>query len=176
MTTANKMCPCGEKSVAGLVRNVALCQKHYSGPLPNIERMVGAYLKCAEWADKPEGSNARFSKAAIAKARHDCAEFIKACGPLAEQAARLTNSVLLGHDFWLSRCGHGAGFWDRCELKVAPCCAVTAVDRDGATYDPSQQGDLLGDVLAGVAYGTRNHISRFAYPSLTACRGWLYFE
>lgn len=25
----------------------------------------------------------------------------------------------LGHDFWLTRCGHGAGFWDRKELEPA---------------------------------------------------------
>ena len=25
-----KMCPCGQKSIPGLVRGIALCQKHYN--------------------------------------------------------------------------------------------------------------------------------------------------
>nr|WP_316651555.1 hypothetical protein [uncultured Gellertiella sp.] len=28
-------------------------------------------------------------------------------GPIAEREA-----AMAGHDFWLTRCGHGAGFWD----------------------------------------------------------------
>ena len=28
-------------------------------------------------------------------------------------APRYTNEERLGHDFWLTRNGHGAGFWDR---------------------------------------------------------------
>lgn len=29
---------------------------------------------------------------------------------------RYTDEELAGHDFWLTRNGHGAGFWDRSEL------------------------------------------------------------
>lgn len=39
----------------------------------------------------------------------------------------------LGHDFWLTRNGHGAGFWDREELDIA--------SDSGATF-----GNLLSDL------------------------------
>lgn len=29
--TKRKTCPCGEKSIPGLIKSVALCQKHYNG-------------------------------------------------------------------------------------------------------------------------------------------------
>ena len=44
----------------------------------------------------------------LEKAVADCARF------QAENAADLEEFDLetAGHDFWLTRCGHGAGFWD----------------------------------------------------------------
>lgn len=51
----------------------------------------------------------------------DCREFFEACRGTIE-AAMETGEVTCGpdfdeygragHDFWLTRCGHGAGFWD----------------------------------------------------------------
>lgn len=53
--------------------------------------------------------------------RHaECVEFVEYAADLlvqyAEKAspgAGYTAWELAGHDFWLTRCGHGAGFWDR---------------------------------------------------------------
>jgi hypothetical protein len=47
----------------------------------------------------------------ITAARADCADFLAAAGSLLDGAS-LTQA---GHDFWLTRNGHGAGFWDRAE-------------------------------------------------------------
>lgn len=45
----------------------------------------------------------------------DCADFEEANGRLLEIASRQSGRTLRdhGHDFWLTRNGHGAGFWDR---------------------------------------------------------------
>ena len=140
-----------------------------------IEKMLSGYLECATWADAPEGSNARFPKSQITKARNDCAEFLAACGPLAHCAINLYGAERFGNDFWLTRCGHGTGFWDREELAEKCPQNWFAVDRDGASYSTAECGESLGDALTAIAYGGA-YISKFAYPSLTAYRGWLYFD
>ena len=78
------------------------------------EDMLPHYLTAAEWADLPEDTEAGFDFAPCAEksALADCMGFvennwvmIKECSP--EQ---------VGHDFWLTRNHHGAGFWDRPEI------------------------------------------------------------
>jgi hypothetical protein len=45
----------------------------------------------------------------MAEFRTDCAAFYESCADdLTDMSAEQT-----GHDFWLTRNGHGAGFWDR---------------------------------------------------------------
>lgn len=41
----------------------------------------------------------------------DVLQFIKANAELLEQSGQSDEQI--GHDFWLTRNGHGAGFWDR---------------------------------------------------------------
>ena len=76
--------------------------------------MLPHYLTCAEWADLPEDTEAGLDFAPCAEelALADCMRFvglnwemIKECSP--EQ---------VGHDLWLTRNHHGAGFWDRPEI------------------------------------------------------------
>ena len=51
--------------------------------------------------------------------REDCEDFISANrADLEEYCAKMRNEQYsgedrAGHDFWLTRNGHGAGFWDR---------------------------------------------------------------
>lgn len=145
-----------------------------------FQQMVDAYVHAAEWADKPEGSSARFSKGSRVVAAKDCRKFLDAVGTLADQAIALRgySACQFGADFWLTRCGHGAGYWDRDELKVDASCNPQLVDRDGKPYNACTDGQActLGDVLTAAAYGTTNAISPFAYSSLQAIGGWLYFE
>lgn len=143
----------------------------------HLNHVLKGYLECAEWADKPEGSNARFTKSSIEKARADCAEFIAACGPLFYQAINCDgySAQQFGHDFWLTRCGHGVGFWDRDALSEKALQNWYALDRGGKQYLINGRGESLGDYLSAVAYGDNAHISKFAYADLQAYRGWLYF-
>jgi hypothetical protein len=43
------------------------------------------------------------------KMRKDCDAFIEKCGALLDDI----DDAQAGHDFWLTRNRHGAGFWDR---------------------------------------------------------------
>ena len=73
-----------------------------------------AYFEAMEFtdchSDNPELDNADgFSAELIEQSERDCAKF------QAENAGDLSGigSEQAGHDFWLTRNGHGAGFWDR---------------------------------------------------------------
>lgn len=55
---------------------------------------------------------------ALADILRDCADFQTRAAPLlAEAVERGRRLDHLGHDFWLTRNGHGTGFWDRSELE-----------------------------------------------------------
>jgi hypothetical protein len=94
----------------------------------SMDKFTLAYVECALWStsvdseyaaahDMPEDRSLEragfalddISPEALASIVHDCATFREAAGELLgawddEQA---------GHDLWLTRNGHGAGFWDR---------------------------------------------------------------
>lgn len=53
----------------------------------------------------------------IIEAEKDCAAFIKANGIPEYHDSRYSDTEKAGHDFWLTRNRHGAGFWDRSELS-----------------------------------------------------------
>ncbi len=93
----------------------------------NIKIMVKSYLECASWVDRPDESltwndkfSQDFSQMAKDEAFHDCTMFylnieLGKIGNLYFNTIDLSNQKTLeqlGHDFWLTRNGHGAGFWD----------------------------------------------------------------
>lgn len=55
-----------------------------------------------------------FSVESLRKACGDCVAFFDRLDEedLAERACDFTNDETIAHDFWLTRNGHGAGFWD----------------------------------------------------------------
>lgn len=84
--------------------------------LLDFDEFFEAYVKCALWTstDDDEEPLAAYSiddidQATLNEMRDECLDFIKA-------NAKLLNGLdpsQCGHDFWLTRNGHGAGFWDR---------------------------------------------------------------
>ena len=82
----------------------------------NLDTFTTAYIECALWSstdgDTPLDEDYGLEDIApetLEAMRQDCQDFIETAGDLlgtldAEQA---------GRDFWLTRNGHGAGFWDR---------------------------------------------------------------
>jgi hypothetical protein len=94
-----------------------------------LVNVVHGYLVCAEWAsthtenpDTPEEDvvefdsvHERFSQEALVLAITECTSFVAKAGPTLLDHL-YPDSV--GHDFWLTRNHHGAGFWDRDELDA----------------------------------------------------------
>jgi phage-related protein len=83
-----------------------------------VARMSAAYLDTADWADGPEamadaeGTEAEechgWHREAMAEADRICGAFYLANADDLEGA----DPRQAGHDLWLTRNGHGAGFWD----------------------------------------------------------------
>ena len=87
-----------------------------------------AYIECLLWSendadDEPLDacfSIADFSDEALKRIQQDCEDFQNKYADLLAKAYELyeplydyTPQARAGHDFWLTRQGHGAGFWDR---------------------------------------------------------------
>jgi hypothetical protein len=91
----------------------------------DIDAIAAGYLECAEWllddqSPRDEGGIDRskirgWSRRAIKEAKQDCRDFAKANKADIAIYCELTGRGLgsVGHDLWLTRNGHGAGFWDR---------------------------------------------------------------
>ena len=90
-----------------------------AGSIESLSPMVRGYLECAEWcgiADEREQQafvefvgRARWSERALAEAVRVCESFKATAGELLAE----WSDAQAGHDLWLTRNGHGAGFWDR---------------------------------------------------------------
>lgn len=82
-----------------------------------IQLFISGYLECLAWSELFE--NYAFSDSALAKCKEDCEKFISDNYITLYQYVELIvpneyNAwVRAGHDFALTRNGHGAGFWDR---------------------------------------------------------------
>ena len=73
---------------------------------------IMGYMKCGVWAEELESANCQLSDETRNRMWDDCLKFLEKAQDLIpnnqwEQA---------GHDFWLTRNGHGTGFWDRPEI------------------------------------------------------------
>ena len=77
-----------------------------------IETMYRAYLEAAEFTDNGpddnQGENAELSPLFKSQAYFACRNFLEAV-----KDCDADNYDQMGHDLWLTRNGHGAGFWDR---------------------------------------------------------------
>ena len=90
-----------------------------------IEQFVSSYIQAALWSyvdDGDEPLDLNYDKddlapETLASMRLDCKAFIDVNGIPKYNDAQYTDAEKAGHDFWLTRCGHGAGFWDRAELS-----------------------------------------------------------
>jgi len=77
-----------------------------------LSTVTEAYLECAAWAEGFAGED--FTDDAYGQAADDCLDFIEyAKDTYGENVFDGWDDAQIGHDFWLTRNGHGAGFWDR---------------------------------------------------------------
>lgn len=83
-----------------------------------LATFTSAYIECALWAStdddgEPIGEEnySLLSEEAESAMNKDCADFVESNRELLDESGLCAESA--GHDFWLTRCRHGAGFWDR---------------------------------------------------------------
>ena len=77
---------------------------------PTLDTFTAAYIECALWSTcdmPPEATVDDIAPETLARMVADCREFQEI-----HIDDILPNLELAGHDFWLTREGHGAGFWD----------------------------------------------------------------
>jgi hypothetical protein len=83
--------------------------------------MVASYLECAEWADLREEDAETLEHSiaptwapeTIEQAVRVCRDFEKLAADALAKLPESFDAHSIGHDLWLTRNGHGAGFWDR---------------------------------------------------------------
>lgn len=88
----------------------------------NIEKIKVAYLEAAAFTDLGDTdqppSHAEPSALDNARAYLECRNFLLACESLGLDLMPF-DPAQIGHDVWLTRNGHGVGFWDRPEVYGA---------------------------------------------------------
>lgn len=90
-----------------------------------MDEFTRAYMQAMLWAEtdnandqggEPLDANydmTDFSAEALRRIHKDCAEFQqKANLDEIQSYSEVNINEMAGHDFWLTRVGHGAGFWD----------------------------------------------------------------
>lgn len=93
--------------------------------MPTLDKFTRGYIDCALWSStdeegKPLDKNFDISDLApecLTRMIDDCAKFQEQNGELLTSehynfAVKYDISEYAGHDFWLTRNRHGAGFWD----------------------------------------------------------------
>ena len=108
-----------------------------------------AYLECALWSSSDDNEESfddtydvdDIHPDSVRKAEKACLDFWETNKELLQEA--LLTEEEIGYDFWLTRNGHGAGFWDRClgeigEKLTAACKAYgescVYIGDDGSLY------------------------------------------
>ena len=94
----------------------------------NIHSFIEAYVTCMQWSTSgttPDGEEVEsleqfpISVEAMRKVKEECESFLFAAKHLMADLPEWYGAndggvyAYAGHDFWLTRNGHGAGFWDR---------------------------------------------------------------
>lgn len=86
----------------------------------DLTEFTQAYITALYWTDTGDNeqpnSEIEMSETARADAARDCAEFNKLARAYLDEiyATKMGyGEAQAGHDFWLTRNGHGCGFWDR---------------------------------------------------------------
>lgn len=82
-----------------------------------LDKFTTAYLECALWSSTDDDGEPLDDQFEIDDISPEClAQAIEDCKAFQEEHVDLLASLddeQCGHDFWLTRNRHGAGFWDR---------------------------------------------------------------
>lgn len=121
----------------------------------DVDAFTRAYIECALWSSNDESTpsggepfdkNYSWTDLAdetLAKMIADCANF------QTENEFWLANypTENAGHDFWLTRNGHGAGFWENDFGTEEDCEKLTKASKQFGTFDLylGDDGEIYGN-------------------------------
>lgn len=117
-----EQCAACRSNLAGSRHQVTLLQDIDPGiPDGDVREAIAGYQECAIWTttddDGEPVDHCDLSDDAAAELGDDVVRFLATVSVTDLQAAYerdpTTTWSQFGHDFWLTRNGHGAGFWDR---------------------------------------------------------------
>jgi len=83
-----------------------------------LNSVLPSYIECALWSSMDDSGEPldsgeyTLSDKAREQMREDCQNFIAYCEEEGIDSDAWSDEQF-GHDFWLTRNGHGTGFWDR---------------------------------------------------------------
>jgi hypothetical protein len=85
--------------------------------MADIDKIYATYIVTALWAEQPEDDHwdpDEFAPEAVTRLRAEVETFTAAVGDALDLALDLEGKDEgdIGHDLWLTRNRHGAGFWD----------------------------------------------------------------
>jgi hypothetical protein len=106
------------------------------------QQFIDAYIECALWAEDLEAYE--LEDATRVEMIVDCNKFYRenehdiTCPD--NLKGSLNPQVQAGHDFWLTRCGHGAGFWDGDWNEPAATRLTDAAKRMGEMHLYEEEG------------------------------------
>lgn len=83
-----------------------------------MDKFTAAYIECALWSSTDDDGDPLDQTYAIDEIHPDTLKVMESdCAAFQETEATALNALgsdeQNGHDFWLTRNRHGAGFWDR---------------------------------------------------------------
>lgn len=160
--------------------------------MSKLDTFTHAYLVCALWSSSDEAGTPldqnydvddigdEFKKQAI----EDCADFQQAnAADLAaayehygDGSGEYAPEARAGHDFWLTRCGHGAGFWDRGMGALGDRLTSAAKiygSVDLMPHDMTEPPALVPDLETGHTIRTQCQRGRISYrPDWSLAQPW----
>jgi hypothetical protein len=115
-----------------------------------MDAFTRAYIEAALWSSEDDFGEplernydaAAFAPEALHKIEQECADFQE---DNAELLSRHWDAAQAGHDFWLTRNGHGTGFWDRGHGKAGEILTQAAHRAGERTIYDGDDGKLYHD-------------------------------
>lgn len=107
----------------------------------NLDAFTRGYIEALLWTDADGKTIDDLAPETLEKAIVDCRDFQSNAIWLKHQN-ELSDSQG-GHDFWLTRNGHGAGFWDRDELSKEAQTELSDLSREFGEIDAYEGDDGL---------------------------------
>jgi hypothetical protein len=125
-----------------------------SEKIRNLDAFTRAYIETALWSSNDESDESGgepldrnygiedFTVETLDKMIRDCERFQQQYAGLLSEAGSPEQN---GHDFWLTRNGHGAGFWDRGYPEHVGKALTDAAHRYGEVYLTVSRGKIYQD-------------------------------